>query len=303
MTHGGKTLVCVLGGLVLCTGALAINSDVPYAGILERNVFGLKPPPPPVDPNAAASNAPPPNVTLAGITTIFGNKRAILKTAATSPPKPGVPPANDSYILAEGQRDGDIEVVQIDERAGAVKIRLAGNLVDINFEKNGVKLPSTPMPMAMPVPGMPNPAGGMIPMPAGAVGIPAPGASPFGSKTIPQRTLRMPGSTTGASATAAPGSAGIAVAGLNAGGVALPAFGSSSSGGTAASEVAQPQLTAEEQAIAIEVERERHKARIQSGQMAPPPITVLTPPGSVGTIQPTPADPGMNPVVPRFRTQ
>src|SRR5580765_7113869 len=70
--------------------ALAVTIDNPagnpYQGIVDRNVFGLRPPPPPPDPEL--NKPPPPKITLTGITTILGNARALMKTPPPAA-KPG----------------------------------------------------------------------------------------------------------------------------------------------------------------------------------------------------------------------
>src|SRR5205809_329503 len=91
MKYGGKMLICLTGGLALCLAANALTAepqDNPYQSIVDRNVFALKPPPPPPDPEA--TKAPPVKITLTGITTILGNKRALMKSPAP-PGKPGEP--------------------------------------------------------------------------------------------------------------------------------------------------------------------------------------------------------------------
>src|SRR5262249_37418731 len=137
MRRGSQlTLFVLLGGLSVCAAASAVTSAPsagPYDGIVDRNVFGLKPPPPPPDPEA--TKAPPSKITLTGITTILGNKRALMKTP---PPqgKPGEQPKGEqSYILTIGQREGDIEVLDIDEKAGSVKVNNAGTVLTLTFEK------------------------------------------------------------------------------------------------------------------------------------------------------------------------
>ena len=177
MTHGRKTLLCLLGGLSVCAltvSTLGNTGENPYKAIVDRNVFGLKPPPPPVDPNLeAAAKNPPPKITLTGITTILGNKRALMKTPPAAV-KPGEQPREQSYILSEGQRDGDMEVVQIDEKTGSVKLVYAGTPITLTFEKDGPKA----APGGLPAPvGMP---GGNRPFPGTDGGI----------RTLPTRTVR-----------------------------------------------------------------------------------------------------------------
>ena len=180
MKHGEKMLSCTLAGLALCiaaNAAISESSGSPYLGIVERNVFGLKPPPPPPDP--AANKAPPPKIFLQGITTFGGIKRALFK--AQMPPKPGEPPKGEqSFILAEGQRDGDMEVVAIDANPpGSVKVNAFDTIITLDFEHNGIK-----MTAAAPVPGGPPRPGVGVP-PPGAPGAnpftPAGGAQPFNS--------------------------------------------------------------------------------------------------------------------------
>src|SRR5436190_5650423 len=57
--------------------ATTANADAnPYHGIVDRNVFGLKPIPPPAPPPEQPK--PPVNITLTGITTLFGKKRCFI---------------------------------------------------------------------------------------------------------------------------------------------------------------------------------------------------------------------------------
>jgi len=188
-------LICLIGGLALRIAAnevTAESSNNPYESIVDRNVFALKPPPPPPDPEA--TKPPPVKITLTGITTILG-KRALLKSPAP-PGKPGEPAKPElSYILAPGQREGDIEVIDIDEVGGNVKLRNAGVEVTLNIDKDGPKL----APSAAPVPGVPGVPGAVHPMPGGrGIVPPAPPGNP--GFTMPTRTLRLPQSGSGGSA-------------------------------------------------------------------------------------------------------
>ena len=197
MMRGRRTLSFVLGGFVLGLGARGLIADVPgnpYQGIVERNVFNLKPPPPVGPPEPPP--APVPKITLTGITTILGNKRALMKVL--EPPKPPQAAKEESYILTEGQRDGEIEVLAIDEQAGTVKVNNHGTVQELTFDKDGAKLPGSPLSAAVP-PGMP----GSIAKPqyphTGPNMVPqAPPPNPA-SRTIHTRPLRLP-SLPGASA-------------------------------------------------------------------------------------------------------
>ena len=184
--------------------AMETSGTSPYQAIVERNVFGLKAPPPP--PNPEDTKPPPPKILLQGITTILGNKRALFKMQV--PPKPGEQP--QSFILAEGQRDGDIEVVEIDDKAGKVKLKYFSTIVDLDFENNGVKTASAPAPGGVPKPG------GFVPTVP-----PNPFAPAAGAGAVPTpRPLRMP--TTGAAMT--PASSGGTPVAASYSGTPVPAY-------------------------------------------------------------------------------
>jgi hypothetical protein len=186
MKHGGTTLGCLAGSLALCTAANALSveaSVTPYQPIVERNVFGLKPPPPPPSPEEI--KPPPPNIKLQGITTILGKKRALMKVML--PGKPGVKPEEQSFILTEGQRDGDIEVLEIDEVNKTVKVNNFGTVTNLDFKNNGVVIASAPAPG-------PPPPGAGVHNPAAGLPTP-PGAQPFNPAAAgyqhPQRQIPM----------------------------------------------------------------------------------------------------------------
>lgn len=93
-------------------------ADGPYATIVARNMFGLVPIPPP-DPDAGKPpEEAPPKITPNGIMTIFGKDQALFKVA--NKPKPGQPAKDDSYVLAEGERQDDITVVKINHVEGLI---------------------------------------------------------------------------------------------------------------------------------------------------------------------------------------
>ncbi len=89
----------------------------PYQLIVEHNVLRVKPSP-------ATDNqpprTPPPQIILNGITTILGDRRALFKTLAIGEDK------ERSYMLAEGQRDGEIELLSVDMREGKIKVNNHG---------------------------------------------------------------------------------------------------------------------------------------------------------------------------------
>jgi hypothetical protein len=140
MKTEGKTLPrfllwgCAVISLIVFAkahGATA-SSAMAYQGIVDRNAFGLRPPLP--IPEVKVLKPPAIRFTLTGIiTSLLGDKRVMMK--ATNPETLAERP----YILAEGQREGDIEVLQIDEALGEVKIKHAGAVLLLDWENNGPK--------------------------------------------------------------------------------------------------------------------------------------------------------------------
>lgn len=125
--------------------AIAGTADAsgnPYQVISHKNLFRLHPPIVNTKPSAPATPAA--TIILTGITTVLGEKRAFLEI--TPPPKPPKPVKLQSCILAEGEKQGEVEVLEIDPKAGAVKVSNGGSLTNLTFEKNGPKLARLPSP-------------------------------------------------------------------------------------------------------------------------------------------------------------
>ena len=74
-----------------------------------------------------------PKITLTGITTILHGKRALLEIQR--PPNGRTVVKPEYCILKEGQRDGPVEVLDIDEKAAKVKVDNSGTIMVITFEK------------------------------------------------------------------------------------------------------------------------------------------------------------------------
>ena len=148
MRHRKKTLVCLAAGVALgITPAITAERSTPYQGIVQRNLFGLTPPPPLRDVEAA--NRPQPSkITLTGITTISGRKLVLMKTAPRAPKNGEQPKTEEFLILAVGERQDEVEVLEIDEVAGTVKVNNAGTVETVSFDKNGVP-PGAPPPTAL----------------------------------------------------------------------------------------------------------------------------------------------------------
>jgi hypothetical protein len=230
MRFNPKILLCLAAGLSFGWCAQAVVDDPAasyYRGIPQRNIFGLKPPvaaPQPTAPPVAL-----PKLVLTGITTILDNKRALLKVL---PPSGAGQPAKEvSLILTEGQREEGVQVLEINERVGSVKVNNSGSVMTLTFEKDGPKLQN--------VPGLP---GALPSLPGAPAYVPSATGRP-GSRTAPGRALPMPGL-----------SAGTTPAGVNpaaAAGLSVTANPNPP--------IATPDLTAEEVAIIQELEREANR--------------------------------------------
>jgi hypothetical protein len=224
--------------------ARALDAAHAYEKISDRNVFNLKsaadllPPKQPAAPSA--------KIFLTGITTLLGNKRALLTVQP-----PGKPP--EFYILAEGQGSANVQVLTIDEVAGTVRVENSGVEQTLDFLKNGAAPGATAAATSMAHPIMPS-AGG----------------SPMvnSSVPIPIRTMRpSPEANTPTSQPATTENSSLA---------------SRVSVNPEAHTITIPQMTAEEQTILIELERERTKADVEKGITPPLPPTEITPEGSFG---------------------
>lgn len=174
-----------------------------YQEIVERNAFGLKDPPPPPEQTATQQVAQV-NIQFTGITTTFGVKKAYFRIPDSQKPGTFLYPC-----IKEGEREGTIEVVQIDDKTGAVKIRNAGNAMTLTFETHRIQGASAMVGGGPGVPGAPGIPGAPGGMPAGAQPNPTPAGQPMPSlpanvnpsgiapataaqnpSAIPSRTLR-----------------------------------------------------------------------------------------------------------------
>lgn len=266
-----KTLKCGIGilasvALAFCAAAVSKDMSVDrYRAIPERNAFGLKPR------EQAATQEPPPKpirkIILTGITTIGGYKRALMKAE----PLPGAGhqgEKEESMILTEGQREGEVEVQQIDEHAGKVTVNNSGTVMTLSFEKDGQKMPGSAP--ALP-PGSPAPAAAGIP-PA-----PLPSASPTPTgRIVPGRPGWL----------AAPTSAPVPPA------IPVPVPATSAPPATATTTTGQPlpaDLTPEERAIVLELQQQA--AGSNANEPAIPPDT--TAPANPGASAPALSPPGL----------
>ena len=148
MTHIGKGPAWRIGTLLFGLSAGVAAADVPghaYLGIAVSNVFRLRPPP---FRQIAAPPAPLPKVMPVGITTILGDRRALLRVSF--PARPPEPAKEVSCTLTVGQREGSIEVLDIDESARSVRLNNSGTVMVLTLAQDGPKLQSPP-PVQVPV--------------------------------------------------------------------------------------------------------------------------------------------------------
>ena len=128
-----RDLIWCLSGLLLCLAvadSYAAAVDGPYQDIAKRNAFNLKQLPEQIPPEIIP---PLPKFRLTGIVTRFGEKRAFLKMQVANPPVESVD--DRSLVLSQGQREGEIEILDIDQKLGSVKILWAGRPLTLRFEE------------------------------------------------------------------------------------------------------------------------------------------------------------------------
>ncbi len=244
---GFRLSVVLLSGVALgSASALALTEGNPYAAISGRNVFALKPPTPPPVVDPGKNNAPPPNIELQGFTTILGRAQVLLKIKL--PARPPEPAKDRSVVMDVGQREGDVEVLEMDAYAGVVKLKNQGNPVSLNLKDNGSKPAAGP---ALVAPALPAPPG-TLPRPTALPAPAAPGAATtFGGAAAPT----SPGANL---PTRSIRSGGL---GSTGGGVSTPV--------TPQNDVRNLPLDA--QIALIEVERERTREAVEAGKMPPIP--------------------------------
>ena len=109
-------------GAVAATGGAAADPPLtnPYAAIIQRNPFGLKPPAPPTGAVADSPAAKPlPPIALTGIAALADRRWACFNVGAKGGPA-------RSVRLAVGQREGDLQLVSVNIPQERVEIRYAG---------------------------------------------------------------------------------------------------------------------------------------------------------------------------------
>lgn len=193
MNGSKKQLVFGLGGLLLATatwGDVNPPGDNPYHVVVERNAFGLNPPKvaPPV------TNAPPAQKSDVKFTGITVDRWSGKKAWLVVPPPPNNRTQNTQYLsMREQETQGDIQVLEIDDKENTVKIVNAGTTSVLNFNENGI---TTPIAAAMPgSPLVPHGAPGALPTPGvlPTPGLPTPGIVP--ALTTPGAGIKTAGVT------------------------------------------------------------------------------------------------------------
>ena len=141
-------LFCLVLALSQAINSAAVVASSPYHAIADRNVFNLQP----TSPVIAPSQLPPPpkvrpQVFITGITDVCGRRQALIEMTA-----PGKPPTK--AILAEGERVGPLEVVQIDIRQSQVKVNINGEegVLMLRAPPSSPSPPTGRLPVAPPAP-------------------------------------------------------------------------------------------------------------------------------------------------------
>jgi hypothetical protein len=190
MKSGGKLVVWLLAGFAMaCEGATQANNsasstDGPYRAIVDRNVFDLRAVP--VAPVVADTAGPPPNVKFIGVMRITDRVQGVF---SVQDPTPGKQPV--SYILAEDQRQGTLEVKSINLDGKSARVQIGESTVVLKLEDP--KAPTGPAPAAAGAlaagPGQRTFVPGGRPGGRGAFPLPAPG-QPAPAGGLPTRPVR-----------------------------------------------------------------------------------------------------------------
>jgi hypothetical protein len=184
--------------LVLNASADARGADS-YSSIIDRNPFGLKDPPPAVTkPEAPHTNDPKKEeFYLTGISTIGNPKKPKAYLLAKDTSKKDYD--QRFFNLSVGDRQGDLELKEIDEKGRRVRVIYQGEEKWLSMKDNGVPAPAGPAPghgIIMPgVPGVPGQPGA-VPAPPGAVPVPLPNPNNGNTYAAPQpQPLTSPSTT------------------------------------------------------------------------------------------------------------
>jgi hypothetical protein len=235
-------------GLSLSAATAPVEGGMPYATIMERNVFGLVPLPT-NPPDAGPPKDPPPKITPNGIMTVFGKLQVLFKVSV--PGKPNQPAKDESYVMCEGDRQDEIEVQKIDEPGAVITFNNHGEIQKLPLVAGtgggGPPAGGTPPP----VPGM-----GAAGFP-GAPGAGFPGAARFGRNRPVPTTATPPPDAAPPTASGVPEGMTPTTGGfINSRGIFQPAA---------------PQMSPEQQVLMIEAQRMKFQQEGNPlGSMLPP---------------------------------
>jgi len=116
---------------IVCASAMtAAAAPNPYGNIPLRNIFNLVSPKPET-PKPVDVLKPAPEYKLTGVAGFGSHKWALISRA-----DPGKPP--QQFILREGEQDGALGVLRVDEVANVVRIHNDGSIIELTFGTNVV---------------------------------------------------------------------------------------------------------------------------------------------------------------------
>jgi uncharacterized membrane protein YgcG len=257
-------------GILIVTGAARAAGpgaeSNPYRVIFQRSAFGLVSPPPAAE---ISANDFPPDIILNGIMVIFERKYALFKLPADK---------GKSYLLGEGQSDGEIELLSVDDRAGVIKINNHGVIQTIAL----VKPPALLSAPAAAAPGIaPAVAAGNNPQPVWTGDIPQPAMennlAPVTAPFTPAGYAVVGAGNSGNSGSSQGGSQGGSSGGNT---PSDGASGSQTSGGSSSTTKAAPEPWWVVASRNVEAARTATAGLVGSGQAEPFPLTPYTPPGT-----------------------
>ena len=173
-----KIMIVVAGWLLASPHTVALAVENPYLAIVARNVFGLKEPPLP--PNPEDNKPPPPKISLGGIATVLNKKQVLFQVE--TPPKPPQTGGKTAMILAVGETQDEIEVLEIVEATGTVKFRNHGVEQTKTMEKDSDRPVGTALPSPVLISGPGN----------FTLNVPRPSVPQPGLQSIPIRQKNVP---------------------------------------------------------------------------------------------------------------
>jgi len=263
----------IVAGILMAMTALSQDAgiaDGPFASIVARNMFSLVPIPPEA-PSVVDPVDPPPKITPTGIMTIFGRDQALFK--ASNMARPGQPSKEEAYVLSEGERQDDIEVVKIDHLDGVITFNNHGTIQELPLvpvkDSGGRSSSASGGRSALPFATIPRPGNYAR---SGMVGGNVPGTfNPANSFANGVGNRSGIGNPTGLANTPNPNNVAAGK-----GSIDLASFGGTQAGATHANQPESDQnLTPEQSVILIEAQRMKWLQENNPAHMILPP-TPLT---------------------------